>query len=259
MSVLKRVEDRGSYDVAARVRGNISEVFKYAIISAQCETNPADHLAGALKTRPVKHRTALPIKEIHQFYKKLDGFDGRQLTRLAIELIILTFVRSTELREARWSEFELEGDNPMWRIPAERMKMNREHIVPLCPQAVDIINQIKRLDKSDILVFPSRHRPGTIAMSSGTMMKAIRLIGYGGTASVHGFRAMASTTLNENNFKPDVIERQLAHVEKNKVRAAYSRSEYLPDRKDMMNWWGNHLGNLRTNSNVVQGRFGSAG
>ena len=165
--------------------------------------------------------------------------------------MVLTFARTTELRAARWSEFEeLEGNEPVWRVPAERMKMKREHIVPLAPQAVAILSKLRALPGSEEspFLFPSPSREG--CMSNNTMLFALYRMGYHSRATVHGFRAMASTALNEMGFRPDVIERQLAHEEQNAVRAAYNRAQYLGERRAMMNCWADNLDALAA-GNVV--------
>jgi integrase len=156
--------------------------------------------------------------------------------------MVLTFARTAELRSALWSEFEnLEGSDPLWRIPAKRTKMKREHIVPLAPQAVAVLRELRALPGSDTsqFLFPSPSREGH--MSNNTMLYALYRMGYHGRATVHGFRAVASTALNEMGFRPDVIERQLAHQEHNAVRAAYNRAEYLSERRAMMKDWADRL------------------
>jgi integrase len=185
------------------------------------------------------------LDELPHFFKAISDYDGDPRTRLALRLIVLTFARTSELRAARWSEFEnLEGNEPMWRIPAERTKMKREHIVPLTSQAVALLGELRALPGSETspLLFPSPSREGY--MSNNTMLYALYRMGYHGRATVHGFRAMASTALNEMGFRPDVIERQLAHQEQNAVRAAYNRAEYLSERRAMMKHWADHLDTL---------------
>jgi integrase len=156
--------------------------------------------------------------------------------------MVLTFARTTELRAARWSEFEnIRGDEPLWRIPADRMKMKQEHLVPLAPQAVAVLRELQALpgSHSSPFLFPSPSREGY--MSNNTMLYAMYRMGYHSRATVHGFRAMASTALNEMGFRPDVIERQLAHREQNAVRASYNRAEYLIERQAMMKYWADYL------------------
>jgi integrase len=180
--------------------------------------------------------------EIPNFLSALAAYDGDARTRLALRLMVLTFARTTELRAARWCEIEnLGGNEPIWRIPAERMKMKREHLVPLAPQAVDILRELRELPGSDAtpFLFPSPSRDGH--MSNNTMLYALYRMGYHGRATVHGFRAMASTALNEIGFRSDVIERQLAHQERNSVRAAYNRAEYLSERRAMMKHWADQI------------------
>ena len=184
----------------------------------------------------------MPLDEVPTFLRVLEGYDGDQRTRLALRLMVLTFARTTELRAARWSEIEnIDGSEPLWRIPAERTKMKREHVVPLAPQAVALLRELRALPGSDATPFlfpsPSRERH----MSNNTMLYALYRMGYHSRATVHGFRAMASTALNEMGFRPDVIERQLAHQEQNAVRAAYNRAEYLSERRVMMKQWADHL------------------
>ncbi len=237
LMLLHKVESRGAYDVASRVKQRIRAIFSYAIRTGRAELNPVDALQGVLKTRKVVHRAALPAKLLPDFLEKLECYDGYELTKLALKLIVLTFVRPGELRGAEWSEFNLEKSE--WRIPAERMKMREEHIVPLSHQALDVIQQISKLTRKYKLMFPGTRKVNR-PMSENTLTYAIRKrLGFNATA--HGFRSTASTVLNESGFNCDVIERQLAHSERNKVRAAYNRSLYLNDRKEMMQWWADYL------------------
>ena len=184
----------------------------------------------------------MPRDEMPTFMHALGAYDGDLRTRLALRLTVLTFARTTELRAARWPEFEnLDGSEPVWRIPAERTKMKREHLVPLAPQALAILRELRALPGSDasLFLFPSASLEK--CMSNNTMLYALYRMGYHGRATVHGFRAMASTALNEMGFRPDVIERQLAHEEKNAVRAAYNRAEYLNERRTMMSQWADYI------------------
>jgi integrase len=243
LDVLRRVEKRGVIETARRLRQICGQVFRYAIASSRAKHDPSADLRGALKSpgRPRGHK-AMPLDEVPTFLKALETYDGDQRTRLALRLMVLTFARTTELRAARWSEIEnINGNEPLWRIPAERMKMKREHIVPLAPQAVAVLRELRELPGSDATPFlfpsPSRDRH----MSNNTMLYALYRMGYHSRATVHGFRSVASTALNEMGFRPDVIERQLAHQEQNAVRAAYNRAEYLNERRAMMKRWADHL------------------
>ena len=196
----------------------------------------------------------MALGELPHFFKAISTYDGDPRTRLALRLIVLTFARTSELRAARWSEFEnLEGNEPTWRIPAERTKMKHEHLVPLASQAVAVLRELRALLGSEAspFLFPSPSREGY--MSNNTMLYALYRMGYHGRATVHGFRAMASTALNEMSFRPDVIERQLAHQEQNVVRAAYNRAEYLSERRAMMKHWADHLDTL-VGGNIVSFR-----
>lgn len=245
--VLRKIEDRGALDVASRVKQQISSIFNYAIYTGRAEINPADALKNVIQTRKIIHRASLSAKELPDFLKKLDSYQGRKLTQLALKLLILTFVRPGELRGARWEEINLEKTE--WRIPAERMKMKEEHIVPLSSQAIDVISQIRELTGKYELMFPGQNDINKV-MSENTLTYAIRKrLGFDATA--HGFRSTASTILNEMEFNSDVIERQLAHAERNKIRAAYHHSQYLTDRKEMMQWWANYLDSQKNDHKVL--------
>ena len=252
LEALRKVEKRGVIETARRLRQTCGQVFRYAIATGRAKDDPSPALRGALGSpgRPRGHK-AMALKEVPTFLSALEVYDGDPRTRLALRLMILTFARTTELRAARWSEFEnLEKNEPLWRIPAERTKMKREHIVPLAPQAAAVLRDLRILPGSATspCLFPSPSREGY--MSNNTMLYALYRMGYHGRATIHGFRAMASTALNEMGFRPDVIERQLAHQEQNAVRAAYNRAEYLDERRTMMDQWANYLDVLAT-GNIV--------
>jgi integrase len=246
LEALRKVEKRGVIETARRLRQICGQVFRFAVASGAAIHDPSVDLRGALKSpgRPRCHK-AMPLDYLPYFLNALEGYDGDVRTRLALKLMVLTFPRTTELRAARWSEIEkLEGTEPLWRVPAERMKMKEEHLVPLAPQAVALLRELRALPGSDSSPFlfppPSRHGH----MSNNTMLYALYRMGYHSRATVHGFRAMASTTLNEMGFRAEVIERQLAHQERNAVRAAYNRAEYLTERRAMMKQWADYLDRL---------------
>jgi integrase len=252
LEALRKVEKRGVIETARRLRQTCGQVFRYAIATGRAKHDPSAALRGALSSpgKPRGHR-AMALKEVPNFLSALAAYDGNLRTRFALRLMVLTFARTTELRAAQWSEFEnLDGAEPLWRIPADRMKMKREHLVPLAPQAVAVLRELRALPGSDAspFLFPSPGREG--CMSNNTMLYALYRMGYHGRATVHGFRAMASTALNEMGFRPDVIERQLAHEEQNSVRAAYNRAEYLGERRAMMIQWADRLDAL-AGGNVV--------
>lgn len=240
IACLKKIEERGAIDVAKRTRQSVSAVFRYAIASELAMTNPASEIGEALSPAPrQKHHSALTEDDLPDFFGRLSAYDGDQLTALALEMVAHTFVRTAELRFATWPEFDLSKTNPMWRIPAERMKMGKEHLVPLTPQTLDIVSRIKALGLSDEIVFPGARRG---FMSENTMLYALYRLGYHSRATVHGFRRTASTILNESGkFAPDWIERQLAHVEANQIRGAYNAAQWLQQRRAMMEWYSDYL------------------
>lgn len=245
--VVRKIEERGALDVAARVKQRISAIFRYAIQVGYAEHNPVDALKDVLRTRRVQHRKSIKRDELPEFLESLEEYRGYPITKLALQFIVNTFVRPGELRSAEWTNFDLE--NRVWRIPAEKMKMNEEHLIPLSDQALQILDHVRDYSGNYELVFPSTHDRVKV-MSENTLTYAIRKrLHFDATA--HGFRTTASTILNEAGFRVDVIERQLAHGERNKVRAAYNRSQYLAERIEMMQWYSDYLGRLRTGAQVV--------
>ncbi|MBM3647582.1 MAG: DUF4102 domain-containing protein, partial [Alphaproteobacteria bacterium] len=234
LPVLRKIEARGTIETAHKVARACGQVFRYGIATGRCERNPTTDLRGALKPRPkVKHMAALPASELPDFLRKIDAYDGEVQTKLALRLLALTFVRTNELRGATWAELNL--DKAEWIIPAERMKTMQPHHVPLSRQAVEAFRTLQTMNGKWPWVFAGR--APTTPMSKNTVLFALYRLGYHGRMTGHGFRALASTALNEMGYRPDVIERQLAHTEKNAVRAAYHRSQYLEERKTMMQQW----------------------
>jgi integrase len=238
LEMLRVIEGRGTLDTARRVMQMCGQIFMYAIATGRADRNPVPDLRGALKTPLVKHHHFLQAAELPDFLKHLTAYDGSLQTQLALRLLLLTFVRTNELRGARWSE--IDWDKAEWRIPAERMKMKELHIVPLSKQAIDVLQKLKEFTGSFEYVFPNQQNPAKF-MSENTMLYALYRMGYHSRATGHGFRSTASTILNENEFRADVIERQLAHGERNRVRAAYNHAQYLPERRKMMQWWADYL------------------
>jgi integrase len=211
----------------------------FGIATGRAERNPANDIKGALKTHVKKHYAHLKDIELPEFLEKVKAYDGHPQTRLAVVLLILTFVRTTELRGATWDEIDLEKAE--WRIPAERMKMRRDHIVPLSSQAIAAFKELQRLNGQWRFVFPNPYKP-IKHMSENAVLYALYRMGYHSRTTGHGFRHTASTILNESGlFDSDVIERQLAHVQGNKVRGVYNHAEYLPERRKMMQWWADYL------------------
>jgi integrase len=249
LAAVRKVEARGTLVTAHKVLRACRQVFSYAIASGRCERNPAADVRGALKALPKpKHMAALPASELPTFLRKIDQYDGEAQTKLALQLLALTFVRTTELRGATWVELDLEKAD--WTIPAERMKSKAPHHIPLSAQAVEAFRELQRMNGRWPWIFPGR--APTKPMSKNTVLFALYRLGYHSRMTGHGFRALASTTLNEMGYRPDVIERQLAHTEKNAVRAAYHRSQYLEERQIMMQAWADFLDSQRGNQpNVV--------
>lgn len=250
LRVLRRVEHRGANDSAHRIRQTAGQVFRYAISTGRAERDPSQDLRGALAPAKQAHfGTVTEPKAIGALLRALDGYEGSHITRCALQLAPLVFVRPGELRHAEWSEIDL--DAAEWRIPAEKMKAGQPHIVPLSTQAVAILRDIAPLTGSGRYVFPSvrtRKRP----MSENTVTAALRRLGYeSGQMTGHGFRSMASTILNEQGWHQDAIERQLAHAERNQVRAAYNYAEHLPERRRMMQAWADYLEGLKVDAEVV--------
>jgi integrase len=256
LATLRKIEARGAHELRERVQQRASMIFRYAVATGRCERDPAADLRGAF-TSPTRHNyAAIEAKELPAFFSKLSEYDGEPTTKLAIRLLMLTFVRTGELRGAKWSEFDF--DAAEWRIPAERMKMRQEHIVPLSRQALDVLRDLQTLTGRGALLFPSRSNV-TKPISENTILYALYRMGYHSRATGHGFRSTASTILNELGFPGDVIERQLAHQPKNKVRAAYNRAQYLPERRTMMQHWADLLDAFANGDHkVIAGRFGRA-
>jgi len=249
LTAVRKIEKRGALDIASRVLQRVRSVFRYAVQTERITINPATELTGVLKTRKVKHQPALKAEDLPEFLNKLEHYNGEPITQYALKFLLLTFVRPGELRFAKWSEINI--DDELWRIPAERMKMRSEHLVPLSKQALAVLKDLKSLTGHRELLFPSRNGQGK-PMSENTMTYALYRLGYHSRAVPHGFRSTASTILNEQGWRSDIIERQLAHKERNEVRAAYHRSEYLPDRKKMMQHWADYLADLEKGMNVIK-------
>lgn len=238
LSTLRLIEKRGALDLTQTIAQYCGRIFSYAIATGRAERNPVGDLRGALKTPVRKHHAHLKASDLPEYLKKLEAYEGDLQTKLALKMLMLTFVRTTELRGAEWTEINF--DAAEWRIPASRMKMKDPHIVPLSKQVIAILRELQKQSGNRQHVFPNSHRPSTF-MSENTMLYALYRMGYHSRTTGHGFRATASTVLNENGFAPDVIERQLAHIERNKVRAAYNHAQYLPERRKMMQWWANYI------------------
>jgi integrase len=237
LSAIRKIEERGP-DLAHRVLQICGQIYSYAVITERAPMNPAASLRGALTPVVKQNHAYIKPNELPEYLQKLEAYDGAQQTKLAMKFLLLTFVRTGELRAAEWTEIDFEKAE--WRIPAERMKMREAHIVPLSRQALAILKELKPVHEQWRYVFPNQHKPSG-HMSENTILYGLYRMGYHSKATGHGFRSTASTVLNEHGFPPDVIERQLAHGERNKVRAAYNHAQHLPERRKMMQWWADYL------------------
>ena len=247
LAACRKAQDRGSLYTAEAIRRYIAAVFTYAASRGLTDRNPAVAARGAIAVPKTKRMPALSAKEIRELVKLVRESGGRAGTRIALELLLLTFVRKRELIQATWSEIDF--DEAEWRIPAERMKAREVHIVPLSGQALELFKQAKRLAGGSKYVFPglsSLAKP----LSDTALNNVLLRLGFG-HFSPHGFRRTASTILNELGWQPDVIERQLAHQERNKIRAAYNKATYLEDRTKMMQAWADHVDAIVAGAKVV--------
>lgn len=246
LEVLRRLERRGKHETAHRTKQRISQILRYAIATGRAERDVTADLRGALTPIKVKNHAAVTEPaEVGALLRAIDAYSGQPATEAALKLAPLLFVRPGELRGARWEEFTLEGETPEWRIPAERMKMAEYHVVPLSTQAVAVLKNLEPVTGPNGYVFPGVNEPNR-PMSENTLTVALRRMGYTGEQMTwHGFRTIASTLLNEQGWHPDLIELQLAHRERNKVRAAYNKAQRLEERRKMMRWWADYLDGLK--------------
>lgn len=239
LSLLQQIEQRGSFNLAKRVLSDCRQIWQFAMVLGHCKTDITAGLGSVLHDHTVKHFNSVTPKELPRLMQDIAKYDKQDdmLVKYALQLVALTFVRTNELLLARWSEFDF--NKAIWKIPAERMKMRVEHIVPLSKQALGLLLYIKKLYPSEHYVFyrGQSDRP----LVDHALIIALYYLGYKHRMTVHGFRAIASTVLNEHEFRADVIERQLAHAESNQVRRAYNRAQYMKERMEMMQWWGDYL------------------
>mgnify|MGYP006411088467 FL=1 len=245
ISTLRKLEAEGKNETCYRIRQKIEAIFSYAEVEGHCTGNPAKGLQQILTKPQPKSQNSLPISALPEFLEKMIADKAAiPTTVLAMKFIILTFVRTQELRFADWKEFVIDSSEPLWVIPADRMKMRKIHHVPLSRQAVNILNEMQKYSGKEGYVFPQYYNSKK-AMSENTLLYFSNRLGYSGRHTIHGFRSVASTVLNESRkWHPDVIERQLAHQESNKVRKAYNRAEHLNERRKMMQWWSDYIESL---------------
>ena len=237
LGLLQKMEERGAYGLARRVLNDCRQIWQYAIVIGACKNDITISLNKALHEHTIVHFNAVTPKELPKLMRDIARYDklGDSIVRYALQLMALTFVRKNELLKAKWDEFDL--DKAIWKIPADRMKMRIEHVVPLNKQALAILNHLKSNYPNDDFVFHKANKP----LVDHSLIYALYWMGYKHRMTVHGFRAIASTVLNESEFRPDVIERQLAHTDNNQVRRAYNRAQYMNERIELMNWWGDYL------------------
>jgi integrase len=246
LDVLRDMERRGAHTYAIQMRQWCSAVFRHAIVTLRADSDPAAALKGAIQRPKINHSRPMSAEDLADFKRSLARYGGHRTTVIALWLLLYTFVRTVELRKAKWSEIDL--DRREWRIPADRMKMRRTHIVPLARQSIALLNELCLITGACAWLFPNMRRPGD-AMSATTINRALEHMGYPpGCWTGHDFRATASTRLHEMGFKPEVIERQLAHAETNRTRAAYNHAEYLDERREMMQSWADYLDGLKASA-----------
>lgn len=259
LDVLKRVERRGHHETALRLRSFAGRVFRYGFATLRTEKNPADILRGALTVPKVKHHAAIiEPKKVGELLRAIEDYQGRPETLHALRIAPHVFLRPGELRQAQWSEIDFA--DKVWRVPAERMKMKQPHAVPLSRQVLFILRDLRSLARTSEYLFPALHttkRP----LSDNTLNVALRRLGFEhDEMTSHGFRAMASTLLNESGlWHPDAIERAPAHGQKDRVRAAYHRGAHWEERVRMAQWWSDYLDQLRVGGEVIKGKFRTRG
>ena len=255
LAVLRSIEATGRYESARRMRSVLGRVFRYAIATTRAEMDPSRDLRGALTVPKAKHLAAITTpKGAGELMRAIEGYTGHAITLFGLRLSAHLFVRPGELRQAEWSEFDF--DRSVWNIPEQKMKMRRPHRVPLSTQVIALFEQLWELTGTGRYCFPSFRSP-LRPMSENTVNAALRALGFSQEEmTAHGFRAMAATLLNETGkFNPDAIERQLAHMETNAIRRAYTRGEYWDERVRMMQYWSDQLDEMRDGARVLKPNF----
>jgi integrase len=239
LDTLRKVEKRGATELSHRLLQSCNVIFRYAVVTGRIKYSPAQDLKGALVPHKAQNHPTILAKELPKFFKRLKTVETTALNKLAIKILLLCFVRQGELRQAKWKDIDWKAKE--WRLPPETTKMRDPHIVPLARQTSILLKKLNEITGEGELLFPSQQRRRHAMMSENTINHVLQKMKYKGKLVGHGFRALASTTLNENGFAADVVERQLAHFERNKVRAAYNHAQYLPERRKMMQWWADFL------------------
>ncbi|CAI1208805.1 tyrosine-type recombinase/integrase [Serratia fonticola] len=253
LEALRKMEKRGALEKMRKVRQRCGEVFRFAIITGRANYNPAPDLASALATPKKEHFPFLTAQELPYFLKDLSGYTGSVITKTATKIIMLTGVRTQELRFARWQDIDF--DKGLWNIPVEVMKMKRPHVVPLSTQVIELFSSLKPITGGYPLVFIGRNDQRK-PISKESVNQVIELLGYKGRLTGHGFRHTMSTILHEQGYNSAWIETQLAHVDKNSIRGTYNHAKYLDGRREMLQWYADYMDNLKSDGNVVHGEFG---
>ena len=253
LGVLRKMEQRGVLDKLKKTRQACRQIFTYAVVTGRAEHNPVVDLASALKAPKQKHFPHLSVEQIPDFLRALNDYSGSVVTRNATRLLMLTGLRTIELRASEWVDIDF--DKGIWNIPAERMKMRRPHLVPISTQVFELLEEIHQLTGRGKYVFPGRNDAGK-PMSEASINQVIKRTGYDGKATGHGFRHTMSTILHEQGYNTAWIETQLAHVDKNSIRGTYNHAQYLDGRREMLQWYADYMQALENGENVVHGSFG---
>lgn len=253
LKVLRRMEERNVLHKLKKVRQACKQIYTFAIITGKAQINPVSDLSGALLTPKLNHFPHLSVDQMPAFLSSLNDYSGSLLTRNGARLLMLTGLRTIELRASEWADIDFEKG--IWQIPAERMKMRRPHLVPLSSQAKSLLQEIHQLTGRGKYVFPGRNDAGK-PMSEASINQVIKRIGYDGKATGHGFRHTMSTILHEQGYNTAWIETQLAHVDKNSIRDTYNHAQYLDGRREMLQWYADYMDALEKGENVVHGSFG---
>jgi integrase len=255
--MVKAIQDRGKLDIAKRALETTGQIFRYAVAHGLAQRNPASEIkpGDILKSRQKENHARVDAKELPALLRAIEVYQGKHVTRLAMKLLAMTFVRTSELIGARWDEFDVEARR--WNIPAERMKMRTPHIVPLATQAIELLPLLKQLSGNSDLVFPGERDPKK-PMSNNTILFALKRMGYGGVQTGHGFRGIASTLLHEQGWPHEHIELQLAHAPRNAASAAYNHALYLEPRAKLMQEWADFLEMTQRGGKLIPFREGVA-
>lgn len=244
LHILQTVEKRGAECVAINIKMWLSAIFRYAVATLRADTDPAAPLRGVIERPQIQHARALSEPELAELLRRMAKYKGARTIVISINLVLLCMSRTVEVRKARWEEFDL--DAALWRIPAERMKMKRPHIIPLSRQAVELLRELHYITGNGVLLFPSTRKP-LEPVHATTHNMAIRYMGYSWSElSMHDLRATGSTILHEAGYRSEIIEKQLAHQEKNQSKRPYNHADYMNDRREMLQWWADRLDALRT-------------